>query len=90
MNSNEHKIAIIGLGYVGLPLAVEFGKKYFTMVFYSNYITLQDINVIAHFSKDLLSNKDLLPSNFLKLSLKERVKRFVIYRIVIKSKSFIM
>ncbi len=24
----EHRIAIIGLGYVGLPLAVEFGKKY--------------------------------------------------------------
>ena len=23
----EKKIAIIGLGYVGLPLAVEFGKK---------------------------------------------------------------
>lgn len=22
------KIAIIGLGYVGLPLAIEFGKKY--------------------------------------------------------------
>ncbi|UYQ92436.1 nucleotide sugar dehydrogenase [Chitinophaga horti] len=27
MNKN-YKIAIIGLGYVGLPLAVEFGKKY--------------------------------------------------------------
>lgn len=26
MNLNEAKIAIIGLGYVGLPLAVEFGK----------------------------------------------------------------
>ena len=27
---HEHsiKIAIIGLGYVGLPLAIEFGKKY--------------------------------------------------------------
>ena len=25
------KIAIIGLGYVGLPLAVEFGKKYKTI-----------------------------------------------------------
>ena len=25
---HRHKIAIIGLGYVGLPLAVEFGKKY--------------------------------------------------------------
>lgn len=27
------KIAIIGLGYVGLPLAVEFGRKYSTMGF---------------------------------------------------------
>ena len=24
----QHKIAVIGLGYVGLPLAVEFAKKY--------------------------------------------------------------
>ena len=24
---SEVKVAIIGLGYVGLPLAVEFGKK---------------------------------------------------------------
>jgi UDP-N-acetyl-D-glucosamine/UDP-N-acetyl-D-galactosamine dehydrogenase len=30
---NELKIAIIGLGYVGLPLAVEFGKKYQTIGF---------------------------------------------------------
>ncbi|WP_114637284.1 Vi polysaccharide biosynthesis UDP-N-acetylglucosamine C-6 dehydrogenase TviB [Polynucleobacter necessarius] len=28
MISHDKKIAIIGLGYVGLPLAVEFGKKY--------------------------------------------------------------
>lgn len=28
-----HKIAVIGLGYVGLPLAVEFGKKYRTVGF---------------------------------------------------------
>ena len=25
---DEYKLAVIGLGYVGLPLAVEFGKKY--------------------------------------------------------------
>ncbi|WP_419836933.1 hypothetical protein, partial [Streptomyces brasiliscabiei] len=25
---NQKKIAIIGLGYVGLPLATEFAKKY--------------------------------------------------------------
>lgn len=28
MNLKEKQIAIIGLGYVGLPLAIEFGKKY--------------------------------------------------------------
>ena len=27
------KIALLGLGYVGLPLAVEFGKKYATFGF---------------------------------------------------------
>ena len=26
-NLNNIKISIIGLGYVGLPLAIEFGKK---------------------------------------------------------------
>ena len=30
MNLKNNKIAIIGLGYVGLPLAIEFGKKYKT------------------------------------------------------------
>lgn len=30
---NETKIAVIGLGYVGLPLAVEFAKKYPTVGF---------------------------------------------------------
>lgn len=29
----QHKIAVIGLGYVGLPLAVEFAKKYPTVGF---------------------------------------------------------
>jgi len=29
----ENKIAVVGLGYVGLPLAIEFGKKYPTLGF---------------------------------------------------------
>jgi UDP-N-acetyl-D-galactosamine dehydrogenase len=33
MREQNNKIAIIGLGYVGLPLAVEFGKKYSTVGF---------------------------------------------------------
>lgn len=33
MNLNDLKIGVIGLGYVGLPLAVEFGKKFPTFGF---------------------------------------------------------
>ena len=33
MKAEDTRIAVIGLGYVGLPLAVEFGKKYLTIGF---------------------------------------------------------
>lgn len=33
LDLSETRIAIVGLGYVGLPLAVEFGKKYPTLGF---------------------------------------------------------
>ena len=33
MKLENYKIAVIGLGYVGLPLAVEFGKKFTTVGF---------------------------------------------------------
>lgn len=33
MNISETRIGVIGLGYVGLPLAVEFGKKFDTVGF---------------------------------------------------------
>ncbi len=40
---HEKKIAIIGLGYVGLPLAVEFGKKYLTIGFDINKARLTEL-----------------------------------------------
>ena len=40
---NNKKIAIIGLGYVGLPLAVEFGKKYATVGFDINESRVKDL-----------------------------------------------
>jgi UDP-N-acetyl-D-galactosamine dehydrogenase len=40
----DHKIAIIGLGYVGLPLAVEFGKKYHTVGFDINQSRVDELN----------------------------------------------
>ena len=36
LNKNNYRIAIIGLGYVGLPLAIEFGKKFDTIGYDSN------------------------------------------------------
>jgi UDP-N-acetyl-D-galactosamine dehydrogenase len=43
MNLQNKKIAIIGLGYVGLPLAVEFGKKYETVGFDINKARIEEL-----------------------------------------------
>jgi UDP-N-acetyl-D-galactosamine dehydrogenase len=40
---SRHKIAVVGLGYVGLPLAVEFGKKYPTVGFDINPSRIKDL-----------------------------------------------
>lgn len=40
----NHKIAIIGLGYVGLPLAVEFAKKYKVVGFDINNDRVESLN----------------------------------------------
>ena len=39
----KNKLAIIGLGYVGLPLAVEFGKKICTIGFDINQARIQEL-----------------------------------------------
>jgi len=39
----NNKIALIGLGYVGLPLAVEFGKKFETIGFDINETRVQEL-----------------------------------------------
>ncbi len=41
---NNKQIAIIGLGYVGLPLAVEFGKKYKTVGFDIDALRIQELS----------------------------------------------
>jgi UDP-N-acetyl-D-galactosamine dehydrogenase len=43
VNMLDKKIAIIGLGYVGLPLAVEFGKKFDTIGFDINEPRIQEL-----------------------------------------------
>lgn len=43
MGEVNNKIAIIGLGYVGLPLAVEFGKKYPAIGFDINALRIEEL-----------------------------------------------
>lgn len=43
MSANK-KIGVIGLGYVGLPLAVEFGKKFMTVGFDINQNRVDELN----------------------------------------------
>ena len=42
--SQNYSICIIGLGYVGLPLAIEFGKKYQTIGFDINLNRINELN----------------------------------------------
>ncbi len=54
----QNKIAIIGLGYVGLPLAVEFGKKFHAVGFDINTKRVQELN--SGFDRTLeVSDEDL-------------------------------
>ena len=41
----ENKIAIIGLGYVGLPLAIEFGKFFETIGFDTNNSRIKELSI---------------------------------------------
>ncbi|SEF41631.1 nucleotide sugar dehydrogenase [Algoriphagus boritolerans] len=64
------KIAIIGLGYVGLPLAVEFAKKFSVVGFDIDQKRIADL----HLGKDLTLEveEDLLNSVLLKSRVNER------------------
>ena len=61
MNLQNKKIAIIGLGYVGLPLAVEFGKKYSTLGFDINQKRIDELK--NGFDRTLESNKNEIESS---------------------------
>ena len=44
MNLEGMRIAVIGLGYVGLPLAIEFSKKYKVLGFDINQNRVNELN----------------------------------------------
>ena len=47
MKHSDYKIAIIGLGYVGLPLAIEFGKKFKVLGFDINQARIEELNLLT-------------------------------------------
>ena len=52
---NKFKIAIIGQGYVGLPLAIEFGKKYETIGFDINETRIKELRTFVDKTKEASS-----------------------------------
>lgn len=61
---NEPNVAVIGLGYVGLPLALEFGKKFSTVGFDVNPIRIEQL-VSGVDNTNECSQEKILNSKFL-------------------------
>ena len=66
LNFQSTKIAVIGMGYVGLPLAVEFGKKWNTIGFDINeeriHELLHGIDRTGEINTEEFGSKSLLYS----------------------------
>ncbi|WP_370278888.1 Vi polysaccharide biosynthesis UDP-N-acetylglucosamine C-6 dehydrogenase TviB [Pontibacterium sp.] len=67
MSLEKVKIGIIGLGYVGLPLAVEFGKQYSTLGFDINQDRLSELRS-GHDSTLEVSDEELVEADQLTYS----------------------
>ena len=57
MNSNDISIAVIGLGYVGLPLSIEFSKKYSVIGFDKNHIRINQLKRNQDKTKEIITKK---------------------------------
>lgn len=63
----KNKIAVIGLGYVGLPLAIEFGKKIITVGYDLNSNRIKSLNLKIDTNKET-SYKDFKDAKYLKFT----------------------
>lgn len=64
MKIDDLKIAIIGLGYVGLPLAVEFGKHFLTVGFDINLSRIEELDSGQDHTLEV-SNAELAQAKYL-------------------------
>ena len=75
----DKKIAIIGLGYVGLPLAIEFGKKFRVLGFDINENRIKELKY--DFGFDSFNLKGFFPT--------EAALIFVMIAFIFRCASFI-
>jgi UDP-N-acetyl-D-galactosamine dehydrogenase len=66
----EHRIGVIGLGYVGLPLAVEFGKKYPTVGFDISEARIGELKESLDRTREI-SGEELRSARFLTFTSRE-------------------
>ncbi len=83
MKDINKPIAIIGLGYVGLPLAIAFGKKYKTIGFDINKQRIEELKQLNDRTLEA-SKEEILDASFLKFtSDKEDIKNCGIYIVTV-------
>ena len=70
----KQKIAVIGLGYVGLPLAVEFGKKFEVVGFDIDVNRIEQLNRKYDRTKEV-SLADMTDAKFLNISANQETLR---------------
>ena len=63
MSKSIEKIAIVGLGYVGLPLAIEFSKKYQVVAFDINKKRVRDLSNGIDSTNEVSNKQALLNKN---------------------------
>jgi len=79
---NQEKICIIGLGYVGLPLAIEFSKKYRTIGFDKKESRINQLLDSVDITEEVLS-ENLKKSNIVFTNSKKDIKDCNIYIIAV-------
>ncbi|MES3674775.1 nucleotide sugar dehydrogenase [Halomonas elongata] len=83
MNLDNVKIAVIGLGYVGLPLAVEFGKKYRTIGFDIKESRVQELNDGVDSTRELSSDELSLSNNIVFSSIESDIVESNVYIVTV-------
>ena len=83
MTDRKLNIAVIGLGYVGLPLAIEFSKKDNVIGYDLNKLRVSELNKQYDRTNEL-SKEELLEAKYLKVtSSEEAIKSSNIYIVTV-------